>query len=61
VELHLGRHPPRLRPTRRLVEEAFVPHRRFMAGSSHGPRQQFRNVPFQASLAGIRIAYFTPR
>ena len=48
VELDLGHHPPRRPPTGCLVEEAFVPHDRLVAWSSHRARQQLRDVPLQA-------------
>jgi hypothetical protein len=45
VELHFGHHPPRRLPTRRLVERAFAPDHRLVAGPSYGSRQRLRDVP----------------
>jgi hypothetical protein len=47
MELDLRHHPPSHSPTRRLIKKTLVPHHRLVAWPSHGPRQQFRNVPLQ--------------
>jgi hypothetical protein len=47
MELDLRHHPPGHRPTRRLIEKAFVPHHRLVARPSHRPGQQLRNLPLQ--------------
>src|SRR4029077_14320285 len=60
VELHLRHHPSRRFPTSRLVEKALVPDHALVAWSPHGSRQQLRNVPLQAFVAGMRMAYLTP-
>src|SRR6516225_1309889 len=52
MEFHLGYHPPRHLPTRRLVQEAFVPDHRLVARSSHWPSQQLRDVSLQAVIGG---------
>src|SRR5208283_3310066 len=50
VELHLRHHTPSRIPARGLVEEALVPHHWFVARSSHGARQQLRDVALQATV-----------
>src|ERR1019366_4349724 len=50
--LHLRHYSSCGLPTRRLVEEALVPDQRFVARSSHWPRQQLRDVALQAVVGG---------
>ena len=48
MELHLGNHPPCRLPTRRLIEEALVPHDWFVSRTAHRPSQQLFNITHQA-------------
>ena len=44
-----------------MLATTFVPDHRPVAPASHWPRQQLRDVPFQAVVGGMQMADFTPR
>src|ERR1035438_8052238 len=52
MELYLRHDPSRCLPACGLVEEALVPHHRFVAPASYGPRQQLRDVALQIVIRG---------
>jgi len=52
VKLHFRHDPSCGLPSCCLVEEALVPDHRLVAGSSHWPRQQLRDVSLQAVIRG---------
>ena len=56
----LRHYSPCRRPTGGLVEKALVPHDRFVTGTPTGRGSSSATSRSRLSLAGMRMAYFTP-